>query len=344
MLIGILLASAVLAPPALSAPVLATDPRIVYVGRFDFRAGATCQWSASEVRLKVKGITLTASIVEKGDDRWQVVVDGRPTEVVAPTAGQSGYTINLGSAMVHDVQFVKRTEAFVGTTTFQNFSAPGGAILKATPAKRHLEFVGDSITCGYGNEGAAKEEHFKPETENAYLSYASIAARQLGADVTILAWSGRKMWPDNTVPEIYDLTLPTMPEPKWNFRGPAPDAVVINLATNDFGKDNPDEAKWTGAYETFIRRVWSHYPKAQIYVAMGSMMSDGWPPEHKALSTLRSYLAHLVMRMGDPRVHQIEFDVQKESDGIGSDWHPSVRTHEKMAARLASVLKRDQRW
>jgi hypothetical protein len=344
LLIGILLASAVCAPPILAAPVLATDPRIVYVGRFDFRNGATCQWSASEVRLKVRGSTLAVSMVAKGDDHWQVVVSGRATEVLTPSAGRVGYTINLGLNAVHDVQLVKRTEPFVGTTTFQNFSAPGGAILKATPAKRHLEFVGDSITCGYGNEGAAKEEHFKPETENAYLSYASITARQLGADVTILAWSGRKMWPDNTVPEIYDLTLPTQPETKWDFKGPAPDAVVINLATNDFGKDNPDEAKWTGAYEAFIRRVWSHYPKAQIYVAIGSMMSDNWPPEHKALTTLRAYLNHLATRMGDPRVHEIEFDVQKESDGIGSDWHPNVRTHEKMANRLTAAIKRDLHW
>ncbi len=344
MLLGILLASAVCAPPIMSAPVPAADPRIVYVGRFDFRNGATCQWSASEVRLKVKGTTLIASIVEKGEDRWQVVIDGRAAEVVVPTAGRAGYTVNLGANAIHDVQLVKRTEAFVGTTTFQNFAVPGGAILKAAPAKRHLEFVGDSITCGYGNEGAAKEEHFKPETENAYLSYASIAARQLNADVTILAWSGRKMWPDNTVPEIYDLTLPALPEPKWDFHGPVPDAVVINLATNDFGKENPDEAKWTGAYAAFIRRVWSHYPRAQIYVAMGSMMSDGWPPEHRALSTLRSYLAHLVTQVSDARVHQIEFDVQQESDGIGADWHPNLRTHAKMAARLTAAIRRDLHW
>jgi hypothetical protein len=176
------------------------------------------------------------------------------------------------------------------------------------------------------------------------MSYASIAARAVDADVTLLAWSGRKMWPDNTMPDIYDLVLPTQPEPKYDFKGPAPDAVVINLATNDFGKENPEEGGWTGAYEAFIRRLWEHYPKAHVYVAMGGMMSDNYPTGHNALSTLRGYLTRMLGRMKDPRLHLIEFDTQRLEDGIGADWHPNIRTHEKMGANLTAALKRDLHW
>lgn len=325
--------------PLLLLAIPANDGRIVYVGRFtDDRA---CQWSASEVRLRVKGPSLAATIEEKGHDGWQVVIDGKPSTVLAPKEGTETVNISLGGDAEHEVRLVKRTEPSVGTARFVAFDTPGGKLLRASPKRRHLEVIGDSITCAYGNEGANQDERFRPETENAYMGYASIAARMLDADVTTIAWSGRKMWPNFTIPEIYDRILPTQPTPVWQFRGPKPEAVVINLATNDFGQNNPEEKGWTGAYEAFIRRIWSHYPKAHVYAAIGSMMSDNWPPDHRALSTLRGYLQRMSKRIDDPRLHIIEFPTQAMEDGIGSDWHPNVRTHEKMGRQLAEALRRD---
>ena len=331
-----------LAPPT-PVPIAPDDRRLVYVGRFDRRApkAPACQWSASEVCLAVDGPKLTATFEESGNDYWQPVVDGKPRAAIALKPGVGTYTIDLGRSGRHDVRLVKRTEPFVGTTTVRGFAVPGGKLFAAKPKRRHLEFVGDSITCGYGNEGASQNERFAPATENAYQSYASIAARGVDADATLIAWSGRKMWPDNTTPSIYDRILPTQEEPKWNFRGPTPEAVIIHLATKDFGRENREERGWTDAYEAFIRRVWHRYPKAHVYAAFGGMMSDAYPPEHRALSTVRGYLKRLVGRMRDPRLHLLEFDQQRMEDGIGADWHPSIRTGEKMAARLDETLRRD---
>jgi lysophospholipase L1-like esterase len=296
------------------------------------------------VRLRVKGKQLAATIDEKGNDFWQVVVDGVPMHVLSPKQGVDTYTIDLGADAVHDVRLVKRTEAFVGTTHFRGFEVPNGELLKAKGKRRHLEFVGDSITCGFGNEGKNQDEAFRNDTENAYQSYASIASRALDADVTLIAWSGRKMWPNNTVPEIYDRTLPTDPTAVYDFRGPKPNAVIINLATNDFGQANPEEKGWTGAYEAFIRRVWQKYPRAHVYMTLGGMMTDGYPAGNNALTTLRGYLSKIEARMKDRRLHVIEFDQQKIEDGIGSGWHPNVVTHQKMAARLEAALRKDLRW
>lgn len=332
--------------PALAGPIPPLDSRIVYVGRFDRRdpAAVACQWPASEVRLRVKGAQLNATMEEKGNDYWQVVVDGNPTQVIVPKPGIDTYTIPLGSDGTHEVRLVKRTETFVGTTKFRGFEVPNGRLERARAKRRHIEFVGDSITCAFGNEGKHQDEPFKNETENAYLSYASIAGRAVDADVTLLAWSGRKMWPDNTVPEIYDRVLPAEEQPLYDFRGPKPNAVVINLATNDFNSKNPEEKPWTGAYETFIRRVWKHYPRAHVYVAIGSMMNDGYPAGNKALTTVRGYLTRMVDRMKDKRLHLIEFETQTLEGGIGAAWHPNVQTHERMGAKLAAALKKDLRW
>jgi lysophospholipase L1-like esterase len=331
---------------ALTAPISAVDPRIVTVGRFD-RSDPTsiaCEWSACEVRLLVKGDTLLVTAEDSGKDYWQIVIDGKRTQVLNLQGSLTEYNIDLGSKATHEVSLVKRTEPMVGTTRFRAFDVPGGEIFQAKRRPHLIEFVGDSITAAFGNEGASEKEHFKPETENAYLSYASLAARALDAEVRILAWSGRKMWPDNTVPEIYDRILPTRPEPQPDPKDPAPDAVVINLATNDFAPKNPDEAGWSAAYEAFVRKLRAKYPKAQIYAALGSMMSDDFPPGNLALSTARGYLNKLVARVNDPHFHFIEFETQRYADGIGSDWHPNLVTHRRMALRLVDVLERDLHW
>ncbi|MDR3689726.1 MAG: GDSL-type esterase/lipase family protein [Fimbriimonas sp.] len=322
------------------APVAPSDPRIVYVGRFDWtdKASPTCEWSASEVRLRVQGATFTATVDDANGCGWEIVIDGKATGVLPLKKGADTYAVNLGNDSVHEVSLVRRAEAFMGPTSFKGFEVPNGKLLKAKPRSRHIEVVGDSITCGYGNEGKDQNERFRPETENAYESYASVAARLLDADVTIIAWSGRKMWPDNTTPEIYDTILPNEGKGQYDFKGPVPSAVVINLATNDFGKSAPDEDGWTRAYETFIRRIWSHYPKAQIYAATGPMMV-GDP-----LAKLQQYLQKISTDMNDPRLHLIDFETQKQENGLGSDWHPSVKTDEIMGAQLAGVIKRDLHW
>ena len=324
---------------------LPTDPRIVLVGRFDRSdpSSVACQWPASEVRLRASGTALVATVEETGRDGWQVVVDGRPTEVLTPIPGVADYTLLLGNDGVHDVRLVKRTESFVGTTRFRGFALPDGGLFQARQRPRTVEFVGDSITCGYGDEGASEREHFTPDTENAYATYAALAAREMNADVRVLAWSGRKMWPDNTMPEILDRVLPTQPTPLATDDAP-PAAVVINLATNDFATNNPPEGPWTGAYAALVRRRRAQYPAAHVYVTLGSMMKDEWPVGHRALSTARAYLTAMVTRIKDPKVHFVEFDPQRMEDGIGSDWHPNLVTHRKMATRLAEAMRKDLGW
>ena len=56
-----------------------------------------------------------------------------------------------------------------------------------------MEVIGDSISCGYGNEAANEHEHFSPTTENAYFSYGAIAARAFNADYTCIAWKWEKV-------------------------------------------------------------------------------------------------------------------------------------------------------
>jgi lysophospholipase L1-like esterase len=325
---------------AVLAPISPSDPNLLYVGRFD-RSNPempSCEWPASEVRLRVRGQSLVAKFDDQNGCAWELVVDGQDKGPQPLQKGLNTIQLNLGEAGEHEVSLVRRTEAFMGPTGIVGFEVPAGQLLKARPRRHHIEVVGDSITCGYGDEGHDQHEKFKPETENAFASYSCVAARLVNADVSLVAWSGRTMWPENTMPSIYDLALPTNPQSAYDFKGPVPEVVVINLATNDFRDKAPDEAGWTAAYEAFVKRVRSHYPKAQIYAATGSMMYGD------LLATLKTYLAKIQSDLNDPRFHRIDFDPQRMEDGLGADWHPNLKTHQIMGTKLAETLKHDLGW
>ena len=327
------------------------DRFIRQIGRFDGRdeKGPRCQWTASALELRMSGSELKATIDEKGSDWLQVFVDDAPYRIVKLVNGTQTVTLADGlNGREHTIRIVKCTEAGVGTIQYQGFTITDGKLLRPTPRKRRIEVIGDSISCGFGNLGTSVNDQFKPETEDGTQTYGAFAASELNADYQCFAWSGRKLWPDFDIPSIYGLSLPSDTTSKWQFGEQIPDAVVINLGTNDFGKDNPDQKGWTDAYKAFIGRIRTNYPNAEIYAAVGSMMSDNWPPEHKALSTIRTYLNSVVgdvTSAGDKHVHDLEFSTQNvELDGGGAAWHPNVKTHHKMASVLIGALKRDLGW
>lgn len=333
----------------LPVTVATNDAKLRYSGRFDWRdaAGPRCAWPATTVTVRFRGTDLNARLRGGSNDRWQIEIDGVPGAKLKGRAGEHLYRVAAGlPAGEHTVRLVKATEASFGVAQLTGLQLNQGAELLPVPAPRHrLEVIGDSISAGYGNEAAAKEEHFSAETENAYYTYGAITARRLDADYTCVAWSGKKMWPNNTIPELYDRTLPLDTSSQFDFKSWQPEAVLVNLATNDFGRGIPDEAGWTTAYKAFLTRLRQNYPKAQIYCAIGPMMGD-WGGG-KPLTTLRRYLAQIVGDLnaaGDARIKVIDFGTQDAKNGFGADWHPNVKTQQIMAEQFIATLQKDLGW
>lgn len=344
---------ATLTLPAFAATLAPTDAALRYVGRFDQgdAAGPRCTWSASSVAFTVSGGSASVTLKDGGKNHWQVVINGQPASVLALEAGEKTYPLAASlPAGRHTIELVKRTEASQGATQILGFTIDDDAKLLPTADRaRRIEVIGDSISCGYGNEAPNKETKFTPATENAWLAYGAVAARAVAADYVCVAWSGKKLWPDNSIVDLYDRVAPSVSAAGWDFTRQSPDVVVINLGTNDFNaKTNPEEAGWVAAYVKFIREIRARYPKAAIYCAVGPMLSD-WPGDRKPRTTILGYVGKILAEAnadtaGSPPARLLDFGVQAQHNGIGAQWHPSVKTHSIMADKLVAALRKDLGW
>ena len=349
------------APAPLPVEVTPDRPELHYDGRFERTdpLEALCAWSASAVTVRFRGTAANVRL-SPGANRFVAAIDGVPVKIFAdatadpqhPPAAPGPKLYLLASGLPegeHRATVFKATEAQVGNATFAGFQlGAGSAVLPASASRRKLLVIGDSISCGYGNEAASGTEGYSPATENAWWTYGAIAARAVGADYECIAWSGRKMYPDFTIPEIYDRTLPADSGSRWPGDRPPPDAILINLCTNDlYAQRLPDRARWVRAYCDFIARLRRSAPRATIYCALGSMLNDIPTSGRAPLTTAREWIGEVVVesrKSGEAKVRLLEFAVQDPADGLGANNHPSVRTHQIMAEKLTGVLRADLGW
>jgi hypothetical protein len=55
-------------------------------------------------------------------------------------------------------------------------------------------------------------------------------------------------------------------------------------------------------------------------------------------TTRESSFSDVVKSLNDDRIHTLYFGGQRMEDGIGGQWHPSLRTHAIMAAKLSAAI------
>lgn len=245
--LALLCAGAVSAQKRTEAPAASSEVR--YVGRTQTNGGdVSFDWSGTSFECRFTGGSLAMRVSDTKKNYYNLTVDGRDAGVVTTFGTDSVVVLaeKLGRGE-HTVRMQKRTEGEQGRTTIHAFLLDrGGRLLPASPAPgRHIEFIGNSLTCGYGTEGLSKDEPFKPQTENCNKAYACIIARYFGADYTLIAHSGRgaarnygdkNTTSQNTMADRIANTFDEAAEPAWDFAASPyrPDLVVINLGSNDF--------------------------------------------------------------------------------------------------------------
>lgn len=125
-----------------------------------------------------------------------------------------------------------------GVITFLGvFLEPAGTALPTVPAStRSLEWVGDSLTAGFGSRGLSPPCEASQLSSSFYYSYSHYIneALKLGSSSTI-AWSGKGVWSnccDNdtfagTMPGYFLQTLGSSTSQDWDFSRFKPSAMYI---------------------------------------------------------------------------------------------------------------------
>lgn len=324
------------------------EPRVHLVGRV-VKDGerATFAWSGAGAVAAFNGTQVSVQLNDSGSNQFTVVLDGEALPTLDAKAGSNNYLLAEGLPSArHVVELYRRTEAHLGNTTFEGFSfGPDGTLLAPPVRPRRLEIVGDSITCGYGNEGADSSCGFSPETENHYLTYGAIAARTLDAELSTVAWSGKGVVFNydtdvtDPMPTLYNRVLPSDANSRWDF-SVKPDAVVVNLGTNDFSTDgDPTLEQFRDGYVGLLQQIRAGAPDAFILCTNGNMLTGSDLDAarvgiHAAVDAFKA--------SGDTKI--AAWDMNIPNDSPGCDWHPSLATHQRMAEALTAELKRHLGW
>jgi lysophospholipase L1-like esterase len=340
-------------------PVIAAGVR--WVGRVDVSDPQAIKlaWSGTGFIGTFTGAVVSAKLktVGGGDIFFQPVVDGKLGARFS--VGSAEKTVELATGLAageHRVELYRETEGKgFGYSVFLGFAA-GTAAAPPVASGRSIEVIGDSISAGFGNLGSEQHPNygedpnggcpFTTETESAYMAYGHVAARAVDADASVLAGSGWGIYSDNlgntanVMPALFANVLGEQAAPVWTFTN-QPQAVVINLGTNDASAKNLTAEKFKPAYRAFIATIRGKYPKALILCAVGSMLSG--TDRDNAKTYLSEVIADLAAQ-GDVKVKLLDFGTQDALQGTGCLWHPSKAEQARLGMLLASELKASLGW
>jgi lysophospholipase L1-like esterase len=335
-------------PPAVG--VVAAGVR--WFGRVDTTtdpARPRFSWSGTGFVARFSGTSLTMQIAVTGaTEIFKAVVDGAPQAPFTAATGQGTYPVATGlAADVHTVEVYRQTEGPQGESQVMALTVGDGALMEppAGPG-RLIEVIGDSITCGYGDLGTLADAECY-SSESHWDTYEAVAARALGAEVSTIAASGRGIIRNyagdttGTMPMLYARTLTNAASPTWDFHV-EPQAVVINLGTNDISnnKGDPGDA-FRDTYLGLLETVRGKYPDAFIMCIIGPLTSAG------EVAILQGHIKSAVdMRnaAGDANVEMFDKIVPQSSDKFACQYHPNVAENMIMADQIAGELRAKLGW
>lgn len=244
------------------------------------------------------------------------------------------------------VRIMKLSEAQFSSFAIGKIGVYSAYSVEPSPEKEFkIEFIGDSMTCGYGIDENEYYPYFTTETENFSKTYAYLTAKEFDADFSAVAFSGYGVYSgftqggrnasDVISKHYHKAALIPQREHLWDFTQTENDLVVINLGTNDAsycGKSYTGRQRFTEAYVEFLKTVRVNNPRAYILCVLGDMNNSLYTSIEDAVSiysneTWDSYI--------DART--LTFDMGNTD--IVVDGHPGELANKRAAADLIEIIK-----
>lgn len=299
--------------------------------------GITCDHTASGIEFEgmMRGdVVLTLSCDR--DTYFTVFVDGKRLNQrfwVTPEDKEL-VLASFETAAVHHIRVLKQTEPQLSLSVLASVSLDG--YLTEAPAERdtYIEFIGDSLTCGYGNLA-------KPSTANAGAAlwedgtetYAFLAAEQLNADADMISCSGIAIdrgWTSFSMADLYDkVSFFRDAEAVRETVDRIPDVVVINLGSND-ELCGSTKGPFMEGVRALIGCVRARYGDNTPIVWAYNMGVEGRFP----------WTLEVLNELGGEAAGLYHVALIRNRDGGNS--HPSLTGHRESADLLASFLREKQ--
>ncbi|MBL7741558.1 MAG: hypothetical protein JNK14_20230 [Chitinophagaceae bacterium] len=320
---------------------------IEYTGRIDFSDPKLPRFWQPGVYISFRVKGNYCGIIVNDEELWgknhnylELVVDGKTMRLQTKTKRDTIVVPGL-SGGIHNVTLVKNTEANIGYLELTGILC-NELIEPLGKPERKIEFIGNSITCGTGNDqslvpcgkGVWQDQH------NAYLSYGAITARKLNAQYHLSAVSGIGLMHsccnmDVIMPQVFDKVSMRNNAIPWDFKKYQPDVVTVCLGQNDGVQDS---AAFCNNYIRFIKKLREYYPRATI-ICLTSPMADASLTAF--MKKTLTAVVEKVKREGDKKVASYFFSRQYSS---GCDYHPSLEEHQQIADELTRFIKKRMKW
>ena len=327
---------------------------IQYLGRWDLAVPGIARTGRGAVYLRVdfSGTSLRACLQDR-QNWWRYTIDGREYTKFKPQSDETLLADGLPPGR-HQLLLVRCTEGRYGVSTLSGLKLDDdGELLPAAPASsRRMEIIGDSIAAGAKNDGPQGVSYLN--REDGSRSFAAELARLLGAEWSVVAKSGEGVvhnygedWPGNGLhtQDTYPRTLFTAAQPVWNPAQFQPQAILINVGTNDFTDPSrkPEAAVFIAGYERLIRLVRSMNQAAVIISvepipAVIGPSAGSWA--RQAVETLKAE--------GDKKLYFIPVNEGKpllqDEDYAGDGTHPTAAGAKKIAGYLRGPVAAIMGW
>lgn len=256
------------------------------------------------------------------------------------------------------IKVIKISEAAFAYAGFDKLELDG-KLIKGSSRKSDnykIEFIGDSITCGYGIEGIYMKDPFDTRQERSDKAYAFLTAKKLNAEFHCVSWSGIGLisnYVDSSInipntsilmPLLWPYTDKNLShalkiEPEvWDEKKFSPDLVVVNLGTNDasFVRDNEGRrVSYVHALRVFLEEIHRRSANAKICCCLGVMGQQLCDSVFEAVDLFKKDFS-------DVKIKAVKLPLQDEqNDGVACDWHPTALTHSKTAEFFAKEINPD---
>lgn len=365
---------------SLSFATIANLPQVRVLGRHASRDPLTLFSTASGIELDYTGSELWVDLYADYEEiePWvSVELNGAWIARFAVQLGESRVCLFRGMTpgRRHHVRLLKDVQAMPEDPRhllqIRGLAYAGGAFLPLENPRVRLEFVGDSITSGEGAIGAVCEEDWIGAFFSAENHYGRMTADALGAEYRVLSQSGWGIlasWDNNiyhTLPPYYtqicgvaqgERNIALGAHEPNDFDAWRPDAVIINLGTNDdYAFHNPawtdpetgilhqlrllpdggyhpeDAQRMVDAVQSFLTLVRGKNPQAQIVWCLGMLETGTLPMVQRGIEQYQA-------ATNDPLVHFLTLP-QADAATIGARQHPGAEAHRQAAAALTAFLR-----